>query len=79
MYFCTKLINLLQVISNLKVLEKYERFTPQTLKRAIEDMIRDLVVTYGSVENYRRSNDYALPVFEMIAQLMLESIKSCRK
>ncbi|CAH2261967.1 jg7007 [Pararge aegeria aegeria] len=70
----------LKVISTLKVAEKNERPSPQEMKIIIEDIIKDLVVTYVSVEKYRRSSpDYALGEFLDISQIILESIKSCRK
>ncbi|XP_069357574.1 uncharacterized protein [Maniola hyperantus] len=74
------LITIKKVISNLKVLEKTEKPTPQTLKIVAKDILKDLVVTYENVEKYRISAaDFVLGVFMDISQIILESLKSCRK
>ncbi|CAH2085290.1 unnamed protein product [Euphydryas editha] len=67
-----------KVVSTIKFAEKNGRPKPQVVKNIVKDILRDLLVTYGSVENYRRSNtDYALPEFLSIAQIIMENIKLC--
>ncbi|XP_064072636.1 uncharacterized protein LOC113393123 [Vanessa tameamea] len=69
-----------KVISTIKVVEKNRRPRPRVLKNTVKDILRDLLVAYGTLEEYRRSNtDYALPEFLLIAQIVMESLKSCGK
>ncbi|XP_046967315.1 uncharacterized protein LOC124535231 [Vanessa cardui] len=69
-----------KVISDIKVAEKSRRARPRVLRNIVKKILRDLLVTYGTLEEYRRSDsDYALPEFLLIAQNVMESLKSCGK
>lgn len=67
-----------QVISTINFAEKNGRPKPRAIRNIVKDILRDLLVTYGSVENYRRTNsDYGLPEFLSIAQIVMENMKLC--
>ncbi|CAF4906812.1 unnamed protein product [Pieris macdunnoughi] len=69
-----------KVINTLKVAEKSGKPTPKVIKEIVKGALRDLVMTYGSVEEYRRkNNNYALDEFTLIAQNVLDTVRSCSK
>ena len=64
----------------IKIAEKDSRPKPKIFKNIIKDILTSLVVTYGSVDYYRRnSKEYGLPEFQNIAQLLIENMKLCGK
>ncbi|XP_032515993.2 uncharacterized protein LOC116769100 [Danaus plexippus] len=68
-----------KVISIIKVAENSGRPKPRIIRKIVKEILRDLVLTYGSVEDYRRSNYYALDDFINIAQQVMNAMKSCGK
>ncbi|CAG4964529.1 unnamed protein product [Colias eurytheme] len=69
-----------KVLATLKVAEKSGRPTRRTLKDLVKEILQDLVLTYGSVEEYRRrNNNYAVQEFTDIAETILDTLRSCDK
>ncbi|XP_038221184.1 uncharacterized protein LOC119839067 [Zerene cesonia] len=69
-----------KVLATLKVAEKSGRPARRILKDLVKEMLQDLVLTYGSVEEYRRkNNNYAVQEFTDIAETIVDTLRSCDK
>jgi hypothetical protein len=69
------------VISTLKIAENSYRPTPTTIRDIVNDILNDLTMAYGSMEENtyarRSNNDYILQEFSDISQIVIESLRSC--
>ncbi|XP_028168208.1 uncharacterized protein LOC114358438 [Ostrinia furnacalis] len=66
-----------KVLSTLKIAENNYRPTRIILRDIINDVLRDLALTYATVEETRRNQGYLFKEFFKVSQLVMGAVKSC--
>ncbi|VVD05695.1 unnamed protein product [Leptidea sinapis] len=68
----------MKVIPAIKIGENEGRPTHKRIKDIVNSINNDLLATYGSVQDYRRSgSNYALSDFLSISHTIVDTIRSC--